>query len=103
MVRHVYDVALIAEHSADSLTAARGIFPSLVQNDRDEFKGQNPEFDADPTGVLKRTLQAAKVNGELQKRYIERLMPLVYDSDPPSFEKSFARFEAVALDFLAAC
>lgn len=103
LVRHVYDVARIAEHSADSLTAARGIFPSLVQFDRDEYRGQNPEFDSDPIGVLKRTLQAARVNGELQKSYMERLMPLVYDSDPPSFEKSFARFEAVALDFLEAC
>ena len=103
LVRHVYDVARIAEYSAESLGAARSIFPQLVQNDRDEFKGQNPEFDADPVGILKRTLHAAKTNGELQDRYTKRLMPLVYDMSPPTFEKSFATFEAVALDFLAAC
>lgn len=103
LVRHVYDVAIIAEHSADSLIAARGIFAQLVQNDRDEFKGKNPEFDHDPFGVLKRTLQVAKVNGELEKRYTERLIPLVYGGAPPTFAKAFSAFESVAQDFLTAC
>lgn len=72
-------------------------------SDRDEYAGQHPEFDADPVGVLKRTLIAAKENGELKERYAQHLMPLVYDTDPPTFEKSFASFYAVAQDFLAAC
>jgi hypothetical protein len=103
LVRHVYDVARIAEHSANSLIAARRVFPEIVQNDREEFNGQNPEFDADPVGILKRTLRAAKANGELRERYTKHVMPLVYDMEPPAFEKSFAAFETVALDFLAAC
>lgn len=93
----------IAELSADSLAPARGIFPQLVLIDREEFKGQDPEFDADPVRVLRRTLNAARTNDELRQRYTKHLMPLVYDTIPPSFEKSFARFEAVAEDFLAAC
>ena len=103
LVRHVYDVARILEQSGDSLTAARDIFPQLVMSDRDEFKGQNPEFDVDPVSVLKRTLIAAKENGELKERYTRNLMPLVYDLDPPSFEESFASFEVVAHYFLDAC
>jgi len=103
LVRHVYDVACIAELSPDSLRAAREIFPLLVNNDREEFRGQNPDFDADPVAVLTRTLSAAKSNGELKDRYTRNLMPLVYDMDPPSFEQSFASFEAVAQDFLAEC
>ena len=103
LVRHVYDVARISEQSGDSLAAARDIFPQLVMIDRDEFKGQNPEFDVDPVSVLKRTLIAAKENGELKERYMRNLMPLVYDLDPPSFEESFASFEVVAHYFLAAC
>ncbi len=103
LVRHVYDVARIVELSGDSLATARSIFPKLVQSDRDEFKGQNPEFDADPVSALKRTLKVAKSNGELPKQYSKHLMPLVYDIDPPTFETSFASFEAVAMDFLAAC
>ena len=102
LVRHVYDVARIAELSAASLGAARDIFPQVVNNDREEFRGQNPEFDAEPVAVLKRTLGAAKTNGELRDRYTRHLMPLVYDMDPPSFDQSFAAFEVVAQDFLAA-
>lgn len=103
LVRHVYDVGLIAQRSPHSLKAARDVFPQLVVNDRDEFRGQHPEFDADPAGVLRRTLQAAKANGELAARYEERLRPLVYDEFTPSFETSFELFEAVAEDFLSAC
>jgi len=103
LVRHVYDVARIAELSPEALEAAREIFPTLVLSDRDEFKGQNPEFDADPAGVLRRTLAAAKSNGELQDRYTRHLMPLVYDMAPPTFEHSFSSFEEVAQGFLAAC
>lgn len=103
LVRHVYDVARIAELAPSSLAAARGIFPQLVQNDRTEFLGQNPEFDADPIAILKRTLTAAKTNGELQERYVKNLLPLVYDTSPPAFDVAFAAFEAVAADFIAAC
>lgn len=103
LVRHVYDVARIAELSPKALEAAREIFPTLVLSDRDEFKGQNPEFDADPVGVLRRTLVAAKSNGELQDRYARHLMPLVYDMEPPTFEHSFSSFEEVAQGLLAAC
>ena len=103
LVRHVYDVARIAELSAESLVAAKNIFPQLVMSDRDEYKGQHPEFDADPVKVLKRTLTAAKENGELKERYARNLIPLVYGMNPPTFEKSFASFEAVAQDFLAVC
>jgi len=103
LVRHVYDVARIAELSAGALAVAREIFPTLVLNDREMFKGQNPEFDADPAGILKRTLGVAKSNGELEARYTRHLMPLVYDTVPPTFEQSFSIFEAVAHDFLSAC
>jgi len=103
LVRHVYDVARIAQRSTESLTAAREIFPQLVLSDRDEFKGQNPEFDSDPAGILKRTLAAASTNGKLREQYEKHLMPLVYDIDPPSFQQAFTTFEAVASDFLLAC
>jgi len=103
LVRHVYDVARIAAHSGHSLAPARGIFPQLVQNDRQEFRHQNPEFDADPIRVLRRTLQAAKDNGALHEQYTKHLTPLVYGSAAPPFAESFAAFEAVALDFINAC
>jgi hypothetical protein len=103
LVRHIYDIACIVDLAADSLPSARNIFPLLVQNDRHEFQGQNPSFDADPLGVLRRTLKAAKSSEHLRAQYSQNLMSLVYDLAPPSFEQSFASFEAVAQDFLSAC
>jgi hypothetical protein len=103
LVRHVYDVARIVQQMPDSLEAARGIFGQLVLGERVEFKGQNPEFDADPVAVLKRTLVAARGSVELRTRYAQTLMPLVYGSVPPTFEQAFAGFEAVAQELLAAC
>lgn len=103
LVRHVYDVARIAAQAADSLTEAKTIFPQLLQNDGREFRAQNPEFDADPVGVLRRTLETAKSNGVLQAQYVTHLMPLVYDNAAPTFTQAFAIFETVAQDFIQAC
>lgn len=103
LVRHVYDVDRIVKQLPDSLEAARSIFGRLVISDRDEFKGQNPEFDADPVAVLKRTLGAARVSADLRTRYAQTLTPLVYGSAPPTFEQAFAGFESVAHEMLAAC
>lgn len=102
LVRHVYDVARIAELRSDALAQAKLIFPQLMLGDSEEFEGQNPEFDANPKGVLLRTLDTARENGELRQRYTEHLMPLVYELNPQSFEASFTVFEAVARDFLSA-
>lgn len=103
LVRHVYDVARIAQLDSTCLADARSIFPSLVENDRVEFKGQNPEFDDNPVVVLRKTLDAARTNGELRQRYESNLLPLVYDLQPASFDASFAIFEGVARDFIDAC
>lgn len=103
LVRHVFDVARIADAQKGVLDDARRVFPQLVLADRDEFKGQHPEFDKEPVAVLRRTLSAARSNGELKARYEERLLPLVYDVQAPEFGEVFKKFEAVAEDFLAAC
>lgn len=102
LVRHVYDVARIAEQLPGTLDAARSIFAQLVMNDRDEFKGQNPKFDADPVDVLRRTLVAARGSAQLRYQYTQTLLPLVYDSAPSTFESAIAGFESVAQELLAA-
>lgn len=103
LVRHVYDVARIAEKAPQYLDAARSMFPDLVNSDRDEFKRQNPEFDANLVGVLKRTLVTARTSDVLKTMYQTKLLPLVFDDDRPTYEKSFALFEEVAQSFLDAC
>ena len=42
-------------------------------------------------------------NTELQARYEDTLMPLVYGSSAPSYVQAFSLFEDVALDFLSSC
>lgn len=69
LVRHVYDVARIAESTPVALHAAREIFPALVAKDRAEFERQNPEFDWNPILVLEETLVQARTRRELQARY----------------------------------
>jgi len=103
LVRHIYDVARISEQDGDALRAAREIFPRLVGGDREEFLRQHPGFDADPVGVLRRTLVAARSRPELKQRFSEQLLPLVYEPEPPAYEHCFERFEAVAQDFLSTC
>ncbi|HVW69520.1 MAG TPA: nucleotidyl transferase AbiEii/AbiGii toxin family protein [Steroidobacteraceae bacterium] len=103
LVRHIYDVARIAENASGALGEAQGIFAALVVKDRAEFAGQNPEFDADPVQVLRETLVQAKTHRELQARYEDTLLPLVYEASSPSYARAFSIFEDVANSFLAAC
>ncbi len=103
LVRHIYDVAQIVKAAPPSLDAAHSIFAALLEKDRAEFAGQNPEFDMDPVGVLTRTLAAASSNAWLRQQYEKVLMPLVYDNEPPGFDESFAAFEAIAAALLSTC
>lgn len=103
LVRHIYDVAQIVKAAPPSLDAAHSIFAALLEKDRAEFAGQNPEFDMDPVGVLTRTLAAASSNAWFRQQYEKVLMPLVYDNEPPGFDESFAAFEAIAAALLSTC
>jgi hypothetical protein len=103
LVRHVHDVARIAEQTGEALAAARDIFPQLVARERIQFKGQNPAFDADPVGVLGQTLQKARTNTELRQQYMHRVVPLIYGATVPSYDQCFATFEVVAGGLLSAC
>jgi predicted nucleotidyltransferase component of viral defense system len=101
LVRHIYDVTAIAEKSPASIDAAKTIFKLLVDKDAVEFKGLNPKFDAAPVSTLRRTLTDAKSNPELRNLYEQRLMPLVFDAAPPSYDVAFDTFEYVANDLIA--
>src|SRR6218665_327573 len=83
------------------LAVGKDIFARLVMGDQAEFRNQNPEFDADPVAVLKRTLIVARSHAELRQRYVDTLLPLVYETQPPTFEQAFAAFETVAQDYLS--
>ena len=103
LVRHVHDVVRIVQTVPGALADAREVFAALVRDDRAEFEGQNPEFDANPIQVLEETLEQAKTHRELQARYEDTLLPLVYEDSPPSYVQAFSVFEDVAKQLLSSC
>lgn len=102
LVRHIYDVACIAEQSPESLAAAESVFMDLVDKDREEFERQNPDFAQAPLAILRNTLATAKSHPELERNYDRKLLPLVYGDWRPSYTQAFATFEQVAERLLKA-
>ncbi len=83
------------------LSKAHGLIERMSEDI--DIKGQNPEFDADPVNILRETLEHARTHSELQARYEDTLLPLVYGSSAPSYAQAFSAFEDVATDFLSSC
>jgi Nucleotidyl transferase AbiEii toxin, Type IV TA system len=100
LVRHVYDVHQI--HKADPATVelARGVFKALVETDIVEFNRQNPDFDRSPGPVLLATLESARTNEALTHQYTDRVLPLIYGNERPSYNEAFGTFELVARTLL---
>lgn len=101
LVRHVYDVWRIQSVVPDALAQARPHFDEWVQKDVLEFRGQNPEFDEDPYGVLREALVRAATDEGLLKDYLQRLVPLLFSSEKPDFATCFAVFNQAAESFLS--
>ena len=102
LVRHLYDVWRINTSSPEALDAAAEVFEALVLKDAEEFKGQNPDFDADPYSVLRRALARAATDDGLRKNFDQRLIPLLFAEDKPSFVICVSSFNAVAETLLSA-
>jgi hypothetical protein len=100
LVRHIYDVWCIASRHQHSVSVAASLFPGLVEVDRREFGRQHPEFLCRPKETLARALAAARDSGELESRYNERLVSLVYAKSVPSFEDAFKVFADIATHLL---
>jgi hypothetical protein len=75
-------------------------FAALVQGDVAEFGQQQPDFAADPLGVLERALAQVSVDKQSRVEYEQNLLPLVYGSFKPHFDEAFASFNKVARTFL---
>lgn len=102
LVRHIYDVWRIREARPEALAQAERVFEALVATDVNEFGGQHAEFSQSPKRVLERALQRAKSDAGLIQNYRERLIPLLFAEDPPSYEQAFAGFEDTARHLLGA-
>ncbi|GAB7533435.1 nucleotidyl transferase AbiEii/AbiGii toxin family protein [Pseudomonas sp. 3A(2025)] len=100
LVRHIYDVWRIAQSQPDAMEHACQIFAALVHKDREEFKGQHPEFDQAPYTVLRQTLVSAATHEGLKANFEQRLKPLLYSAEKPDFKSCYASFAAVAEQLL---
>ena len=102
LVRHIYDVHCIFTRNPALMAASGLAFAALVQGDVAEFGQQQPNFAADPLGVMKKALLQASVDQQTQAEYEQNLLPLVYGSFKPRFDDAFASFDKVAHTLLGA-
>ncbi|WP_354682480.1 nucleotidyl transferase AbiEii/AbiGii toxin family protein [Cupriavidus necator] len=96
LVRHVYDVWRIATSRPVAMDGALQVFPAVVNKDRLAFRGQHPEFDRDPHGVLSRALKGAATDRALRDDFAQQLTPLVFATEKPDFHTCFTAFHAMA-------
>ncbi len=102
LVRHIYDVWRINTSLPEAVDKAGEVFEALVLEDVKEFEGQNPDFDAAPYAILRRTLVRAATDDGLRKNFDQRLAPLLFAKDKPTFDVCFSSFNAVAKTLLSA-
>lgn len=101
LVRHVYDVHCIMQRQSHQLAVACSIFEDLVRSEVDELKGRDPGFEQDPRSALTTALRTAKGDGELASRYVDRLLPLIFEGSETGYAAAFASFEAAAAELMA--
>lgn len=101
LIRHIYDVWRIRAAVPGSLAKALAIFPSIVAKDVEEFGNQNPDFVKNPKVELEKALQRAKTDTGLIANFNEKLVPLLFADNAPSYEAAFAIFEDTARLLLA--
>jgi hypothetical protein len=101
LVRHIYDVHCLIRSDPGLLAAARGVFPSLVEQDAREPGRRHPDFAAAPFEALSRALTVAADDAQTRQEYRDHLLPLIYGSYRPDFDEAFESFREVALALLA--
>ena len=102
LVRHIYDVHCIFTRNPELVVVSAPAFAELVQGDVAEFGKQQPDFAADPLGVMEKALDQIGVDEQSRAEYEQNLLPLVYGSFKPHFDEAFASFDKVARTFLSA-
>jgi len=102
LVRHIYDVHCIFARNPGLVAVSAPAFAALVQGDVAEFGQQQPDFAADPLGVLERALAQVSVDKQSRVEYEQNLLPLVYGSFKPRFDKAFVSFNKIARTLIGA-
>lgn len=98
LVRHLYDVCIIADKCpdvADDASRLSSLLKLVIEKDASEFSNQHPEFVKDPISELMSALTWARSSADLKSQYQEFISDMVYapKEATPSFEKSINTFE----------
>ncbi|PSU44828.1 pyrophosphatase [Photobacterium frigidiphilum] len=101
LVRHIYDVHCIsAEHTID-MDVLKPMFDTVLEEDKERYGNQHKEFVDDPRNELKLGLEELEINEEFRKRFEAFVAPMVYNSEPHSFDTCFASFKGISEQLIA--
>jgi len=95
LVRHIYDIWRIVSVDPGAVDRAAAHFRDLVEFDRDEFQ-QHDAFVNDPAACMKAALSDIEHDAQTIREYADKLIPLIYGKDKPTFNEAFGVFKAVA-------
>lgn len=86
LVRHIYDLHLIYTNKID-LTAIPDLIAKIITRDINQFGIRHEEFKENPHKELLYGLELLVNESKHQERYKAFLGPLVYNKNPPSWER----------------
>lgn len=95
LIRHIYDLYLILESSADTSQIC-DLIQTVIEQDAIQFGNQHPEFRRTPQDELKFGLELISAGGVFEERYKKFLGPLVYHPNPPTWEDVLTSLKKLA-------
>jgi hypothetical protein len=98
LIRHVYDVALIAKSKPDTLASGtRAVFRAAARADAREFAARDPVFAQTPFAAMQRSLEFLLEDraGVLGSAYGQFAADMVY-GEVPSFDEARELFASIA-------
>lgn len=95
LVRHVYDLQLINANKKDTADISQ-VFKDIVARDVNQFGMRHKEFKENPHDELLYGMQLLINDVKHRNRYQSFLGPLVYNSNPPSWEEGIKSLQSLA-------
>jgi len=95
LVRHIYDTWRIVSVDPGAVDRAATHFRELVEFDRGEFQ-QHEAFVNDPATCMKTALGEIGHDAQTISEYADKLIPLIYGRDRPTFNEAFGVFKTAA-------
>ncbi|CAJ3232808.1 Uncharacterised protein [Burkholderia pseudomallei] len=94
-MRHIYDTWRIVSVDPAAADRAATHFKDLVEFDRGEFR-LHEAFVTDPATCMKSALGEIEHDAQTISEYADKLIPLIYGKDKPTFNEAFGVFKDVA-------